>query len=109
GVGCPIIVLDRGIAVRPNRGWLDRTVNGLGGPIDGGAPLPSGPLAYPLRASPPPAYFRRRVGEKLDVGVRAMNTLLNLCRGQRMGLFAGSRVAQTTPLRVAGRVRTGPA
>jgi flagellum-specific ATP synthase len=103
GVGCPIIVLDRGIAVRPNRGWLGRTVNGLGEPIDGRGSLPSGPLAYPLRASPPPAFFRRRVGQKLDVGVRAMNALLNLCRGQRMGIFAGSGVGKSTLLGMMAR------
>jgi len=103
GVGCPIIVLDRGIAVRPHRGWLGRTVNGLGEPIDGRGSLPSGPLAYPLRASPPPAYFRRRVGQKLDVGVRAMNALLNLCRGQRMGVFAGSGVGKSTLLGMMAR------
>ena len=103
GVGCPIIVLDRGIAVRPNRGWLGRTVNGLGEPIDGKGSLPSGPLAYPLRASPPPAFFRRRVGQKLDVGVRAMNALLNLCRGQRMGIFAGSGVGKSTLLGMMAR------
>jgi flagellum-specific ATP synthase len=103
GVGCPIIVLDRGIAVRPNRGWLGRTVNGLGEPIDGKGSLPSGPLAYPLRASPPPAYFRRRVGQKLDVGVRAMNALLNLCRGQRMGIFAGSGVGKSSLLGMMAR------
>ncbi len=103
GVGCPIIVLDRGIAVRPNRGWLGRTVNALGEPIDGRGSLPSGPLAYPLRTSPPPAYFRRRVGQKLDVGVRAMNALLNLCQGQRMGIFAGSGVGKSTLLGMMAR------
>jgi flagellum-specific ATP synthase len=103
GVGCPIIVLDRGIAVRPNSGWLGRTVNGLGEPVDGRGSLPSGALAYPLRASPPPAYFRRRVGVKLDVGVRAMNALLNLCRGQRMGIFSGSGVGKSTLLGMMAR------
>ena len=73
--------------VRPGAGWLGRVVNAMGEPIDGKGPLPGGPSPYPFRATPPPAHARRRVGAPLDLGVRALNTFLTCCRGQRLGIF----------------------
>jgi flagellum-specific ATP synthase len=103
GVGCRISLQPNGVAVRPSDGWLGRLVNGLGETIDGKGPVPAGPALYPLKAQPPAAYFRRRVGPKLDVGVRAMNALLNLCSGQRIGIFAGSGVGKSTLLGMLAR------
>lgn len=50
----------------------------------------------PLKAAPPPAYLRRTLGPRLKTGYMATDTLLPLCRGQRMGLFAGSGVGKST-------------
>ena len=103
GVGCPITLQADGIAVRPGHGWLGRLINGLGEAIDGKGPVPAGHALYPLKGMPPAAYFRRRVGPKLDVGIRAMNSLLNLCSGQRVGIFAGSGVGKSTMLGMLAR------
>ncbi|NMZ59815.1 MULTISPECIES: flagellar protein export ATPase FliI [Pseudomonas] len=77
--------------------WLGRVVNGLGEPLDGLGklagrhPLPTElPQVNPLR--------RRPVSEPLDVGVRAINGLLTLGKGQRVGLFAGSGVGKSVLL-----------
>ncbi|NCT82409.1 MAG: flagellar protein export ATPase FliI [Comamonadaceae bacterium] len=77
--------------------WLGRIVNGLGEPIDGLGrltgehPLPSRPpKVNPLKKTP--------VHEPLDVGVRAINGLLTLGRGQRVGLMAGSGVGKSVLL-----------
>ena len=75
-------------SVRPSERWLGRVINAIGEPIDGLGPLPPGPAPYPFRNSPPPAHARMRVGEPLDLGVRALNTFLTVCRGQRMGIFS---------------------
>ena len=103
GLGCKAEVMESEPLVRPTAAWLGRVVNALGEPIDGKGPLPDGKLAYPLRASPPPAHGRKRVGDKIDLGVRAINTFLSCCRGQRMGIFAGSGVGKSVLLSMLAR------
>ncbi|MET0277390.1 MAG: flagellar protein export ATPase FliI [Pseudorhodoplanes sp.] len=101
--GCRAIVNAAAAAVRPCDGWLGRVVNAMGEPIDGKGPLPAGPSPYPYRAAPPPAHSRQRVGAPLDLGVRALNTFLTCCRGQRMGIFAGSGVGKSVLLSMLAR------
>jgi flagellum-specific ATP synthase len=101
--GCRAIVGAAEPGVRPSRGWLGRVVDAMGQPIDGKGPLEQGPLVYPFRNSPPPAHARRRVGEPLDLGVRALNAFLTCCRGQRMGVFAGSGVGKSVLLAMLAR------
>ena len=101
--GCRAIVGSAEPGVRPSRGWLGRVVDALGEPIDGLGSIEQGPAIYPYRASPPPAHSRRRVGQPLDLGVRALNTFLTCCRGQRMGVFAGSGVGKSVLLAMLAR------
>src|SRR6201986_4277507 len=89
---------DRPASIHPSRAWLGRVIGGFGQPIDGKGPLPQGITAYPIKAAPPPATLRGRVGKKLDLGIRAMNTFTPCCAGQRMGIFAGSGVGKSTLL-----------
>jgi flagellum-specific ATP synthase len=101
--GCRAIVRSSAGAVRPSEGWLGRVVNAMGEPIDGKGPLPAGHSPYPFRNSPPPAHKRQRVGAPLDLGVRALNTFITCCRGQRMGIFAGSGVGKSVLLSMLAR------
>jgi flagellum-specific ATP synthase len=101
--GCRALVTSVPGAVRPSNGWLGRVVNAMGEPIDGKGSLPFGPSPYPFRNSPPPAHARRRVGAPLDLGVRALNTFITCCRGQRMGIFAGSGVGKSVLLSMLAR------
>jgi len=96
--GAEIRLEPHAAAVRPTTAWLGRIVDAFGQPIDGKGPLPQGLAAYPLRSPPPPAHARGRVGERLDVGVRAMNVFTTCCRGQRLGVFAGSGVGKSVLL-----------
>ncbi|MFN3582433.1 flagellar protein export ATPase FliI [Phenylobacterium sp.] len=96
--GAEIRIEPQGSAVRPTRAWLGRIVDAFGHPIDGKGPLPQGLASYPLRAPPPAAHARARVGERLDLGVRAMNVFTTCCRGQRLGVFAGSGVGKSVLL-----------
>jgi flagellum-specific ATP synthase len=78
-------------------------VNALGAPIDGKGPLPQGPAPYPFRGMPPAAHARGRVGPPLDLGVRALNAFATCCRGQRLGIFAGSGVGKSVLLSMLAR------
>ena len=101
--GAEIRIQPDGASVRPSKAWLGRIVDAFGEPIDGKGPLPQGESSYPLRASPPAAHARGRVGERLDLGVRAMNVFTTTCRGQRLGIFAGSGVGKSTLLGMIAR------
>jgi flagellum-specific ATP synthase len=101
--GCRAVVRSAAAAVRPSPGWLGRVINAMGEPIDGKGPLPAGPGSYGFRNAPPPAHARRRVGAPLDLGVRALNSFVTCCRGQRMGIFAGSGVGKSVLLSMLAR------
>jgi flagellum-specific ATP synthase len=102
-MGCRAVIELGDGSVRPSEGWLGRVVNALGEPIDQHGPLIAGAVAMPLRRSPPPAGERMRVGEPIDLGVRALNTFATCCRGQRMGIFAGSGVGKSVLLSMLAR------
>ncbi len=103
GLGCKAVVADAEPAIYPCDAWLGRVINALGEPVDGKGHLPSGKIAVPLRNMPPPAHARRRVGDKLDLGVRALNTFVSCCRGQRMGIFAASGVGKSVLISMMAR------
>lgn len=95
GVGSTVRVIANDQSIYPTKEWLGRVINAFGEPIDGKGPLMYGDRAYNLRATPPPPQSRKRVGEKLNVGIRAINTFLSCCKGQRMGVFSGSGVGKS--------------
>ncbi|MCC6775102.1 MAG: flagellar protein export ATPase FliI [Hyphomicrobiales bacterium] len=101
--GCRAVVSSALAAVRPSPQWLGRVINAMGEPIDGGAPLAAGAVSYPFRNAPPAAHTRQRVGAPLDLGVRALNTFVTCCRGQRMGIFAGSGVGKSVLMSMLAR------
>lgn len=103
GPGCRVEAGCDDDAVWPDWHWLGRVIGPLGEPVDGGGPLREGPRRYPLRAAAPPAHGRQRMAGKLDLGVRAINAFLTCCRGQRLGVFAGSGVGKSSLLSMLAR------
>jgi flagellum-specific ATP synthase len=101
--GCRALIANASSQVRPSPMWLGRVINAMGEPIDGKGPLSQGPSPMSFRNSPPPAHSRKRVGAPLDLGVRALNTFLTCCRGQRLGIFAGSGVGKSVLLSMLAR------
>jgi flagellum-specific ATP synthase len=93
----------QGAALAVADGWIGRIIDPLGRPLDGRGKLPHGPALMPVRAPPPPATRRARLGERLDLGVRVLNTFATCRRGQRLGLFAASGVGKSTLLAMLAR------
>lgn len=81
---------------------LGRVLDGLGRPVDG-LPAPTNLVGVPVDRSPPAALGRRPVTSSLRTGVRAIDGLMTLGVGQRIGLFAGSGVGKSTLLGAIAR------
>ncbi len=103
------VVLEPFLPVCPSASWRGKVINALGqiqSPL-GLVQASMGDKAYPLRGNPPAAATRRRIGGRIPTGCNGINTFLPLCRGQRVGLFAGSGVGKSTLL--ANLARTADA
>lgn len=92
-----VIPSRRGCAAPVGPGLLGRVLDGAGQPLDGKGPLETAGR-MPLSGRSINPLTRRPIREPLDVGVRAINALLSVGRGQRMGLFAGSGVGKSVLL-----------
>jgi flagellum-specific ATP synthase len=81
---------------------LGRVIDSLGRPLDGGPPLE--PTAHmPLQGAPPNPMQRKRINEVLSTGIRAVDGMLTLGKGQRIGIFSGSGVGKSTLLGMVAR------
>jgi flagellum-specific ATP synthase len=98
GFGTKVIPAMQASAIFPDISWLGRVVNAQGAPIDNDGPLAYGMVGYAIQQQAPTAYDRQRVGSKVDLGVRAVNTFVTCCLGQRLGIFAGSGVGKSVLL-----------
>lgn len=76
---------------------LGRVLNGLGEPIDGRGPL-VGDDRCALDAASPPALSRKKIVEPLPLGIRSIDGMLTIGKGQRIGIFAGSGVGKSVLL-----------
>jgi len=104
GVGPDDVVEATGQALQVSAGaaLLGRVLDGLGRPIDG-RPAPAGLTPVPVDRASPPALSRRPVSAAFETGVRAVDGLITLGVGQRVGLFAGSGVGKSTLLGAIAR------
>ncbi|MBK5936738.1 MAG: flagellar protein export ATPase FliI [Halorhodospira halophila] len=94
-----------GAQARVGEELLGRVIDGGGQPIDGGGPLKARERT-PLMAEPINPLERAPIAAPLDVGVRSINALFTVGRGQRMGLFAGSGVGKSVLLGMMTRYTT---
>ena len=83
--------------VRVGSSLLGRVIDASGTPLDGGPPLTLS-AERAVRAEPPPPLERQLIDEPFHTGVRAIDAMLTLARGQRVGIFAGSGVGKSTLL-----------
>lgn len=83
------------LEVKVGSGLIGHIVDGLGQPLNG-LELPNGLSSFPTENSPPNPLSRPRIHEPLSLGVRAIDSLFTVGKGQRMGIFAGSGVGKST-------------
>lgn len=100
--GSSVQSLGRSFGVEVGPGMLGRVLNGLGHPIDGKGRLEV-TERVPLSAEPPNPLHREMVEQVMETGVRAIDGVLTIGRGQRVGIFAGSGVGKSTLLGMIAR------
>ena len=101
--GAPVKLNAAAPKAKPSAAWPGRVINAFGEPIDGKGALVEGVRPMLVAAGPPPAHARSRVGARLDMGVKAIDTFAAICRGQRMGVFAGSGVGKSVLMSMLAR------
>jgi flagellum-specific ATP synthase len=102
GPGCPIVARQQRAVIPVGSGLLGRVIDGLGNPIDNKGPIPA-EREYPIYGTPINPLTRQRISKPLDLGIRAINGLLSVGCGQRMGIFAGSGVGKSVLLGMIAR------
>ncbi len=100
--GSQVVAAGKPLMVKVGPNVLGRVLGGLGEPIDGKGPVLT-EEERPLHAEPPDPVRRPRVTEVLRVGVRAIDGMLTIGRGQRMGIFSGSGVGKSTLMGMIAR------
>ena len=94
--------IDRAKLLPVGESLLGRVIDGAGRPLDRNGPVLTEALR-PLQGRPVNPMSRAPIEQSLDVGIRAINSLLTVGRGQRMGLFAGSGVGKSVLLGMMAR------
>jgi len=100
--GSRVVALSQTASVTVGPGLLGRVLDGLGNPLDNGERLEAESL-YPLHGRPSNPLSRGRITEAVDVGIRSINALCTIGKGQRIGIFAGSGVGKSTLLSMIAR------
>ncbi|MDO8527186.1 MAG: flagellar protein export ATPase FliI [Deltaproteobacteria bacterium] len=104
GLGNNVIPTGRSLTVRVGDNLLGRVLDGLGDPLDEAT---LGPLyceeEYPVHANPPEALTRERVSEPISLGIKSIDSILTVGRGQRVGIFSAAGVGKSTLIGMIAR------
>ncbi len=101
-IGCKVIALGESLSVPVGRHLLGRVLDGLGRAADGKGDIFSA-QRYPAIASPPDPMTRRPIDRRMVTGIKAIDALLAVGCGQRLGIFSGSGVGKSTLLGMVAR------
>ena len=102
GPGCRVVARQQRAIIPVGPGLLGRVIDGLGNPIDNKGPI-FVESEYPIYSAPINPLSRKRISQPLDLGVRALNGLLTVGCGQRIGIFSGSGVGKSVLLGMIAR------
>ena len=101
GIGSTVETTNEPLQVYVGEDLLGKTLDGLGKPIDGSALECN--ITYSVEATPPDPLKRKLIDEVLPLGVKAVDGLITVGKGQRIGIFAGSGVGKSTLLGMFAR------
>ncbi len=101
-VGCSVVGTGETLQVPVSDKLLGRVIDGRGRPIDGGGDIGSAEL-YPAVGAPPDVLDRDPIHQQIVTGVRAIDGLIPVGKGQRLGIFSGSGVGKSTLLGMIAR------
>ncbi|MBN1410824.1 MAG: FliI/YscN family ATPase, partial [Spirochaetales bacterium] len=101
-VGNVVVAMGETISIPVSDKLLGRVLNGLGKPIDGKGDIGS-PEWTSIFNDPPSALNRTRITERIYTGVRSIDGLLTVGKGQRLGIFSGSGIGKSTLLGMVAR------
>ncbi|MHB9093034.1 MAG: flagellar protein export ATPase FliI [Eubacteriales bacterium] len=102
GPGCEVVATGDSFRVGVGPKLLGRIIDGLGNPLDGKGPLDF-TEEYPVNGNPLNPLDRKRITEQLSIGVKAIDGILTIGKGQRVGIFSGSGVGKSTLLGMVAR------
>ena len=103
--GSRVVAKQQNATIGVGEGLLGRVIDGLGKPIDGKGPVKFD-KEYPIYTDPMNPLLRKRISQPLDIGIRAINGVLTIGCGQRMGIFSGSGVGKSVLLGMIARKTT---
>lgn len=102
GYGCAVINTGKKLTVRISSDLIGRTVDALGQPIDRG-PAIEGGVPFSIDGEPSNPMDRPPISQPMEMGVKSIDALLTIGKGQRMGIFAGSGVGKSTLMGMIAR------
>ncbi len=102
GPGSLVEATRKPLTVKVGQRLVGKVINAVGLPLDG-SELPLGLLTMNTEQSPPNPLKRPRILEPIEIGVKTIDTLLTVGKGQRVGIFAGSGVGKSTLLGMIAR------
>jgi flagellum-specific ATP synthase len=102
GPGDTVVALEEALKVGVGENLIGRVLDGIGTPIDG-KPMPVVEEYYLTDNQPPNPLLRKRIKEPIPLGIKAIDGLLTVGKGQRIGIFAGSGVGKSTLLGMIAR------
>ncbi|KMJ58729.1 ATP synthase [Bacillus sp. LL01] len=103
GPGCMVEATNNPLEITIGEELRGKVLDALGKPLDPGEELPRGLGKYPTDQAPPNPMTRPSITEELEVGVKVIDGLLTVGKGQRVGIFAGSGVGKSTLLGMIAR------
>ena len=100
--GSLVVAMGESLSIPVSEGLLGRVLDSTGRPMDGGGSV-SPDDWYPVQNTPPDVLTRKNIDRRINTGVRAIDSLIPIGRGQRLGIFSGSGVGKSTLLGMIAR------